>query len=122
MAAAATAAARIIMSNFASGAALIPSTQGCFFGTCFATRPLVIRTRAVRPCNGGCSRATPAVASRQGSGMPRWRAAAPQAAAARGRPGAAHQRTGRVACITLGVTRVRADFGGILYTGAVTEF
>ena len=34
-----------------SGAALIPTTQGCFFGTCFTTRALAIRTRAVGPCN-----------------------------------------------------------------------
>ena len=50
------------------------------------------------------------------------RAAAPQAAAAHGRPGAARQRPGRGACLALGVTRVRADFGGILYTGTATEF
>ena len=54
-----------------SGAALIPITQGFFFGACFAARPLVIRTRAVRPCNKGYSWVTPAVVSRQGSGMPR---------------------------------------------------
>ena len=34
----------------------------------------------------------------------------------------ARQRSGRIACVTLGVTRVRADFGGISYPGTVVEF
>ena len=117
-----TDAGRIAAREHVSGAALIPTTQGCFFGTCFATRSLVIRPSAVSPCNEGYSWVTLAVVSLQWNGMPRWRAAAPKAAAARGLPGAAHQRSGRVACVALGVTRVRADSGGILYTGAVTEF
>ena len=39
-----------------------------------------------------------------------------------GGPEPACQRPGRVACVALGVSRVRADFGGIFYTGAVAEF
>ena len=45
-----TGVGRIAAREHVSGAALIPITQGCFFGSCFATRPIVIRTRAVSPC------------------------------------------------------------------------
>ena len=44
--------------------------------------PLVIRTRAVSPCNEGYSWVTPVVVSRQRGGVLRGRAAAPKAAAA----------------------------------------
>ena len=71
-----TGAGRIAAREHVSGAALIPITQECFFGSCFAARPLVIRTRAVSPCNEGHSWVTSAVVSRQGSAMPRGRVAA----------------------------------------------
>ena len=44
-------ARRIAACDHVSGAALIPNTQGCFFGSCFTTRLLIIRTTAVSTCS-----------------------------------------------------------------------
>ena len=43
----------VVAWEFISGAALIPNTQDCFFGSCFTTRLLILRTRAVSSCAEG---------------------------------------------------------------------